>query len=76
MRMYELMKINECLFRMLERLHVSPRDLCYVPMTEEFLRMRGHYKMTYIVSHLATKYHLSVRGVQKILKRMTSEIKV
>lgn len=70
------MKIHEFFFRTLVEERVTLHDIRYLPMVEEFRSMKGRHKTMYIMSYLAAKYHLTERGVQKIIARFSRDMKL
>lgn len=77
MTRYEILKMNEQLFRLLNDNGIDTKDLQYLPMVEEFRRMKSKkHKVNYIVCFLSEKYDMSERGIYKIVKRFGERIKV
>lgn len=77
MTRYEILKMNEQLFRLLNDNGIDTKDLQYLPMVEEFRRMKlKKHKVNYIVCFLSEKYDMSERGIYKIVKRFGERIKV
>ena len=77
MTRYEIIKMNEQLFRLLNDNGVYPKALQYLPMVEEFRKMKTKkHKVNYIVAFLSSKYEMSERGIYKIVKRFGERIKV
>lgn len=77
MTRYEILKTNEQLFRLLNDNGIDTKDLQYLPMVEEFRRMKSKkHKVNYIVCFLSEKYDMSERGIYKIVKRFGERIKV
>lgn len=77
MTRYEILKVNEPLFQLLKDKNIDPKDIQYIPMVEEFRKMKAkRHKVAYIVCHLSTKYDLTERAIYKIVKRFGERIKV
>ncbi len=77
MTRYEILKMNEQLFRLLNDNGIDTKDLQYLPMVEEFRKMKSKkHKVNYIVCFLSEKYEMSERGIYKIVKRFGERIKV
>lgn len=76
MTIYEIMKIHESFFRRLTEERVSLHDIRYLPMVEEYRSMKERHKTMYVIGYLASKYHLTERGVQKIIGRFSREMKL
>lgn len=77
MTRYEILKMNEQLFQLLRDNNIEPKDIQYIPMVEEFRKMKAKkHKVAYIVCHLSTKYDITERGVYKIVKRFGERIKI
>ena len=77
MTRYEILKMNEQLFRLLNDNGIDTKDLQYLSMVEEFRRMKSKkHKVNYIVCFLSEKYDMSERGIYKIVKRFGERIKV
>lgn len=77
MTRYEIIKMNEQLFRLLNDNGIDPKDLNYLPMVEAFRKMKSKkHKVNYIVAYLSNKYGITERGIYKIVKRFNGRIKV
>ncbi len=77
MTRYEILKMNEQLFRLLNDNGIDTKDLQYIPMVEEFRKMKSKkHKVNYIVCFLSEKYDMSERGIYKIVKRFGERIKI
>lgn len=69
--------MNEQLFRLMNGNGIDPKDLQYLPMVEEFKKMKTkRHKVNYIVCFLSEKYNITERGVYKIVKRFGERIKL
>ena len=69
--------MNEQLFRLMNDNGIDTKDLQYLPMVEEFRKMKTKkHKVNYIVAFLSSKYELSERGIYKIVKRFGERVKV
>lgn len=77
MTRYEILKINEPLFRLMNDNGIDTKDLQYIPLVEEFRSMKAKkHKVNYIVCYLSEKYDMSERGIYKIVKRFGERVKV
>ena len=77
MTRYEIIKLNEQLFRLLNDNGIDTKDLNYLPMVEEFRKMKSKkHKVNYIVAYLSNKYGITGRGIYKIVKRFGERVKV
>lgn len=77
MTRYEIIKLNEQLFRLLNDNGIDTKDLNYLPMVEEFRKMKSKkHKVNYIVVYLSNKYGITERGIYKIVKRFGERVKV
>ena len=77
MTRYEIIKLNEQLFRLLNDNGIDTKDLNYLPMVEEFRKMKSKkHKVNYIVDYLSNKYGITERGIYKIVKRFGERVKV
>lgn len=77
MTRYEIIKMNEQLFRLLNDNGIDTKDLNYLPMVEEFRKMKSKkHKVNYIVVYLSNKYDITERGIYKIVKRFGERVKV
>lgn len=77
MTRYEILKMNEQLFRLMNDNGIDPKDLQYIPMVEEFRKMKTkRHKVNYIVCFLSEKYNITERGIYKIVKRFGERIKL
>jgi len=69
--------MNEQLFRLMNDNGIDTKDLQYLPMVEEFRKMKTKkHKVNYIVAFLSSKYEMSERGIYKIVKRFGERVKV
>lgn len=77
MTAFELLKSNENLLRILVDNSISIQDVTHLQIYEEFVKMKkeGH-KVCYIAVHLGGKYGLSERGVYKVVKRLSRDVKL
>lgn len=77
MTRYEIIKLNEQLFRLLNDNGIDTKDLNYLPMVEEFRKMKSKkHKVNYIAAYLSNKYGITERGIYKIVKRFGERVKV
>lgn len=77
MTRYEILKMNEQLFRLMNDNGIDAKDLQYLPMVEEFRKMKAkRHKVNYIVCFLSEKYNITERGIYKIVKRFGERIKL
>lgn len=77
MTRYEIIKLNEQLFRLLNDNGIDTKDLNYLPMVEEFRKMKSKkHKVNNIVAYLSNKYGITERGIYKIVKRFGERVKV
>lgn len=77
MTRYEIIKMNEQLFRLLNDNGIDPKDLQYLPMVEEYRKMKSKkHKVNYIVCYLSEKYDITERGIYKIVKRFGERVRV
>lgn len=77
MTRYEIIKLNEQLFRLLNDNGIDTKDLNYLPMVEEFRKMKSKkHKVNYIVAYLSNKCGITERGIYKIVKRFGERVKV
>lgn len=77
MTRYELIKMNESLFKTLVQEGIEPKDVQYLPMVEEYRRMKQKkHKVSYIACFLSQKYNITERGVYKVMKRFGERVKV
>ena len=77
MTRYEIIKLNEQLFRLLNDNGIDTKDLNYLPMVEEFRKMKSKkHKVNYIVAYLSNMYGITERGIYKIVKRFGERVKV
>ncbi len=69
---YELLKSAATICKILASNKVKTADVCFVPLYEEYERMKGEgHKMTYIVFYLSEKFDVSEAAVYRIIKRMS-----
>ena len=69
MTLYEILKFNRELLNRLILLGFKPVDITYIDLYSEYEEMvRNGDKITYIVTFLSDKYHISERKVYTIIK--------
>lgn len=77
MTRYEILKMNEMMFRLMNENGIDTKDIQYIPMVEEYRRMKAKkHKVNYIVCYLSEKYDMSERGIYKIVKRFGERVKI
>lgn len=77
MTRYEIIKINQHLFQILNNNGIDTKDLQYLQMVEEYKQLKSKkHKVNYIVCFLSEKYGITERGIYKIVKRFGERIKV
>lgn len=70
MTVYELMKMNESLMKLMFEKGLYPQDVKHLAMYEEFLRMKNEgHKQVYIVAFLMDEYGVSEPTVYRMLRR-------
>lgn len=75
MTIYDIIKMNESLIKVLNKNGVNTKDLQYLPMVDEFMQMKANkHKVAYIVCYLSTKYNITERAVYKIVRRFGEKI--
>ena len=56
---------------------IEIKDLQYLPLFEEYKQMKkAKHKVGYIICYLAEKYHMSERGIYKVIGRLNKVIKL
>lgn len=74
MTRYEIIKLNEQLFRLLNDNGIDTKDLNYLPMVEEFRKMKSKkHKVNYIVAYLSNKYVLPSVAFTRLLNVLEKE---
>ena len=74
MTVYEILSFNRELIEKLEAVGIRPGDCKYIDLYAEYVRMRhGGEKVTYVVSFLSEKYHVSERKVYGLLKKFVRD---
>lgn len=76
MTQYELLKTAESLFAVLMSNDVDAKDVKYLEMYQEYMRLKkeGH-KVGYVVYYLSQQYECSEATVYRVVKRMTQKIR-
>ena len=76
MTQYELLKTAESLLVVLMSNDVDAKDVKYLEMYQEFMRLKkeGH-KVGYVVYYLSQQYECSEATVYRVVKRMTQKIR-
>ena len=74
---YMLLKLNLCQLKLMSEIDLSLSDWMYVPLYESYMEMRSAgEKTTYIISRLATDYHISESSVKRLIRRLSRRVKV
>ncbi len=74
---YQLLKINSNYVEMMSKFGLSVSDVRYLPMFEEFLRLRAEdMKTTHIISHLSEAYFISESTVKRVTKRLSQRVRL
>ncbi|MGM9777148.1 MAG: hypothetical protein ACI3ZD_02290 [Prevotella sp.] len=77
MTRYEIIKMNEQLFKLMRKNSIDIGDVQYLALFEEYKRMKAKkHKVSYIVCFLSDKYDVTERGIYKIIKRFGERVKV
>lgn len=77
MTRYEIIKMNEQLFKLMRKNSIDTGDVQYLALFEEYKRMKAKkHKVSYIVCFLSEKYDVTERGIYKIIKRFGERVKV
>lgn len=77
MTKYELIKMNQELFKVLRANSIDPKEVHYLDMVEEYRLMKSkHHKTGYIVYYLSEKYGITERAIYKIVKRFSERVKL
>lgn len=77
MTRYEIIKMNEQLFKLMKKNSIDIGDVQYLALFEEYKRMKvKKHKVSYIVCFLSDKYDVTERGIYKIIKRFGERVKV
>ena len=77
MTRYEIIKMNEQLFKLMKKNSIDIGDVQYLALFEEYKRMKAKkHKVSYIVCFLSDKYDITERGIYKIIKRFGERVKV
>lgn len=77
MTVYELMRMNESLLKVIAMNDVLADDVQHLAMYEEYVRMKeeGH-KLMYIVAFLQDEYGVSESTAYRVIKRMSKGVKM
>ncbi len=73
MKVYEILTLYQESFDKISSLGVRIEDYKYVDLYNEYVELKGNFKMTYIVARLSEKYHISERSVYSIVERLGKE---
>lgn len=77
MTKYELITTNQSLLRLMQENSISPKDVKYIEMMNEYKQMRiKHHKVIYIVSYLSEKYGMTERSVYGIVNKLSARVKI
>lgn len=70
MTLYEVLAINKEMINRLQKYGAKPDDCRYIDLYRDYLQLRDDgEKVTYIVSLLSDRYHVSERKVYSLVKR-------
>ncbi len=70
MTLYEVLAINKEMINRLQKYGAKPDDCRYIDLYRDYLQLRDDgEKVTYIVSLLSERYHVSERKVYSLVKR-------
>ncbi len=70
MTLYEFLVINKEIFKLKQKFGAKPDDCRYIDLYRDYLQLRDDgEKVTYIVSLLSERYHVSERKVYSLVKR-------
>lgn len=70
MTLYEILAINKEMITRLQEYGAKPDDCRYIDLYRDYLQLRDDgEKVTYIVSLLSERYHVSERKVYSLVKR-------
>ena len=70
MTVFEILNFNRELINRLCRIGFKPEDCRYIDLYSDYERMKSNgEKVTYIVTHLSSKYGISERKVYEVIKR-------
>lgn len=73
----DLVITNQSLLKTMVENSISPKDIEYIDMLQEYRKMRiKQHKVIYIVSYLAKKYEMTERSVYSIVKKMSGRVKM
>lgn len=75
MKAIDLIRGNIEVLALMERNGLSPSDIDYLPIVDEYeiMKLRG-FKVTFAVEYLAQKHHVSVASLYRAVKRLNSTI--
>ena len=74
MKVQELLQISSSIVKALHKFGIKPSDYMYLPMYEEYKRMKSKgEKTSYIVAVLSDKYNMCERKVYKVIKKMQKD---
>ena len=77
MTRYEIIKMNEQLFKLMKKNSIDIGDVQYLALFEEYKKKKKKkHKVSYIVCFLSDKYDVTERGIYKIIKRFGERVKV
>lgn len=70
MTLFEILNFNKELIKRINQAGIRPDDCNFVELYTEYLEMKKKgEKVTYIVTLLSEKYHVSERKIYTIIKR-------
>ena len=76
MKVIEIMKMSRTSLELLQRSCISMKDLRFIDLYEDYERMASAgEKITYLVSYLAQKYHISERKVYYVIRKLGCDCK-
>lgn len=76
MTRYDLLRTAESLLTILTANEVDAKDVRYLGMYEDFVRLKGEgHKVGYIVYYLSQQYECSEATVYRVARRMAQDIR-
>ena len=77
MKVFEAIKLTESTLIALRNANVGTGDVEYIKLYEEFRDLQGDgLKVSYCVAFLAEKYHISIRKVYDLIRKLKSDCKM
>lgn len=77
MKIYEIVKLNRDVLKLMACTSINPKDHRYVEMYDDYIRLtnEGH-KKTYIMQYLADEYNIDERTLYRVINKFSTDVSI